>query len=299
MPGLNPEMRSDKKVLMCISPPKINWEDPTKNPHMQMANQPDAGRALSQLGKLLHHYDYFGVEVDYLDPNRSLGDQVFTANLAYGLEGTFVMANMSVNHRKPEVPIASRWLVEHRYNVCFLPEFDKSGNPIYYEGQANFVTTATEHFYGYGIRNSLEAVEETKKILRLKKPIKPLELVSPEFYDHDLSLRYFPHRDSIMFCPDAFAGWSVDVIRKSRPANRLYEVPHDMAIQNLGTFGKNFFLNGVYFNDVVTFPWNEDAEEFPPNIRRWLGDDCEIVLIDFSEFGKSGGGHKCVSLFLN
>ena len=61
MPGLNPEMRSDKKVLMCISPPKINWEDPTKNPHMQMANQPDAGRALSQLGKLLHHYDYFGV----------------------------------------------------------------------------------------------------------------------------------------------------------------------------------------------------------------------------------------------
>ena len=129
MTGLNPEMRFGKKVLMCLKPPKISWEDRYKNPHMHLDHQPDSGRSLSQLGQLLHNYEFFGVEVNYLDPHQGLGDQVFTANLTYGVEGTFVMANMSVEHRKPEVPIAARWLVDHRYNVCFLPTEDEGRSP--------------------------------------------------------------------------------------------------------------------------------------------------------------------------
>lgn len=295
-----PEMRFGKKVLMCISLPKINWEDAFKNPHMKKARQPDSGRALSQLGKLLHYYDFFGVEVHYLDPRRDLGDQVFTANVAYGVEGTFVMANMSVEHRKSEVPIAARWLVDHRYNVCFLPTQDEDGSPIYYEGQANWVSTGREHFYCYGIRNSLNAVAAVKNILNLKRPIKPLRLVLSEFYDGDLALRYFPHIDSLMYFPGAFDEPSIDTLRSSVPKSQRMEVSYEFAIQNISNFGKNFALNGVYFDNVVTFPWSEEADEFPGEVRQWVErSGCEILLADFSEFGKSGGGHKCVSLFLN
>lgn len=300
MIGLNSKMRFGKKVLMCLSPPKINWEDPSKNPHMKMICQPDAGRSLAQLGKLLHYYDFFGVETHYLDPRRDLGDQVFTANIAYGVEGTFVMANMLVEHRKPEAPIAARWLVDRRYNVCFLPAQDEIGSPIYYEGQANWISTPREHFYCYGIRNTLNAVAAVKNILNLKKPIKPLRLASSEFYDGDLALRYFPHIDSVMYFPGAFEGFSLDALRSSFREDQRLEVPYEFAIQNLGNFGKNFALNGVYFGDVVTFPWSEETEEFPREIRGFVErNGCEILLIDFSEFGKSGGGHKCVSLFLN
>ena len=300
MTGLNPDMRFGKKVLMCIKPPKIYWEDPKKNPHMKKDRQPDAGKSLSQLGKLLHCYEFFGVEVYYLDPQHDLGDQVFTANITYGMEKTFVMANMSVDHRKPEVPIAARWLVDRRYNVCFLPEHDKSGNPIYYEGQANLISTPREHFYCYGVRNSLNAVEAIKDVLNLKKPIKPLRLTSSVFYDGDLALRYFPHIDSLMYYPGAFDGPSLEILRASRPSEQRMEVSYDFAIQDLGDFGKNFALNGVYFNDQATFPWSEEAEEFPREIRGFVErNGCEILLIDFGEFGKSGGGHKCVSLFLN
>ena len=300
MTGLNPDMRFGKKVLMCLKPPKIYWEDPEKNPHMKMERQPDAGKSLSQLGQLLHLYEFFGIEVHYLNPHHGLGDQVFTANITYGMEETFVMANMAVKHRRAEVPIAARWLVDHRYNVCFLPEQDKFGNRIYYEGQANWISTPREHFYCYGIRNSLNAVEAVKNILNLKKPIKPLCLTTSVFYDGDLALRYFPHIDSLMYCPDAFDEPSLEVIRASRPPGQRMEVLRDFAIQDLGNFGKNFALNGVYFNDAVTFPWSEEAERFPREIRSWVEKNgCEVLLINFGEFGKSGGGHKCVSLFLN
>ena len=64
--------------------------------------------------------------------------------------------------------------------------------------------------------------------------------------------------------------------------------------------GKNFTLNGVYFNNVVTFPWNDNVDDFPSDIRHWVErSGGEVVLLDFSEYGKIGAGHKCVSLFLN
>ncbi|OHA14159.1 MAG: hypothetical protein A3G49_02875 [Candidatus Sungbacteria bacterium RIFCSPLOWO2_12_FULL_41_11] len=279
----------------------INWEDPAKNPWMKMNKQPDRGKAIAQWGKLWHLYEFLGAKIRTLETVPCLGDQIFTANIAWSMpiwseEGnenrrTFIMANLAPELRRPEIIIAARWFAENRFSTYFLPE------EMLFEGQGDIITTKEAYLYCYGVRNSLEAIEEIRKVFNLKKPIIPLRLIDPRFYHGDVCIRYSKRRDAVLFYPGAFDAESVKAIEKLKAKKK--DVSREFMVQELFD-GRNFPLNGSYINNVETFPWNDEIEEFPRNLKGWIErDGGEVVTLNFSQFGLSGAGHRCVTLFLD
>jgi len=288
------------KALMCEPRYyKVGWEGP-ENPWLNMDMQPDRKLAYRQWKKFRDFLESLGVEIYLLGPKPGLGDQVFTANVAWGMKNAFIMANFAPTYRRPETEIAVRWFIENRYHLwdgdlClkFLPE------DVFFEGQGNMITTKHAYLYCHGHRNSVRAKKEIEKTFNLRKPVVVLKLIDPEFYDGDLAIRYFPHRDGIMFCPEAFDDESIDYIERKLRAKNKKAVSKKFAIQILGEEGRNFTLNGCYIDKVVTFPWKGTRKSFPKDILSWCeADGGEIWLSNFSQLGISGGGQNCVVNFL-
>jgi N-dimethylarginine dimethylaminohydrolase len=270
----------------------IDWEDPTKNPWMNKKNQPNFGRAFEQWAKLVELYRFLGLEIYMLEPQRGLGDQVFTANIAWGMNNVFVMANFSPEARKPETKFAAKWFAENRFSTYFLPE------NLLFEGQGDIITTKEAYLYCWGVRNSLESIDEIARVFNIKKPIIPLKLIDPHFYHGDVCIRYSKRRNAILFYPGAFDAESIKSIERLTAKKK--EVSREFMVQEVGGNERNFPLNGSYIGNVETFPWNDDLDDFPRDLRAWIErDGGEVVTLDFSQFGLSGAGHRCVTLFLD
>ncbi len=280
-------------VLMC--PPRyfrIGTEDPALNPYMNTNIQPDHAEMMLQFKKLVRLYSEMGIQTCFLPPQEELFDQVFTANIAWGVADTFVMANLRPEWRRKETEIAAAWLAANGYKTVSLPP------GIFFEGQGDIVTTKDAYLYCYGVRNSLEAIDEIKKLLPLEKPVIPLRLVSPKMYHGDVCIRYLgPEPDKILWFPGAFDEESNRAIE--RLSSQKFAVDGKFIVQELENGRRNFLLNGVYHKNMQTFPWDETAGEFPENVRRFVEDSGQsVVTLNFSEFGLSGAGHRCCTLFL-
>lgn len=301
-------MKNQKmKALMCDPRPnfEVGWEDSSLNAWMDKDFQPDLELAFWQWREFKNLLEKWGVRIYFLPAQPGLSDQVYVANVAWNVESenenVFIMANFAPNIRKPEANIMAEWLINNRFEVLggdlclkFLP------NHIIFEGQGNMITTGDAYLYCHGKRNSEEAWKEINRTLKLKKPIIPLQLTLDQkqnyFYDGDLALRYFPHCNGIMYCPSAFDEESIEKIERLNASK--FHVSRDFAFQDLGRKGRNFTLNGVYINNIVTFPW-ADRKKFPKDVRNWLEvNGGEVILHDFSQFGITGGGHNCVVNFL-
>lgn len=290
------------RALVC-SPVnyRINWEDPKKNPWMKEDQQPDPALALVQWAKFRSLLTRLGVHVYNLRPRHSLGDQVFTANgaglfeLKSGIK-VFVKANLAPAHREPESFLIAKWLCKRGFFVFNLPSH------IIFEGQGDIITTKEAHLYFYGIRNSLDAVEEIARIGNLRKPIIPIRLTDPELYHGDLCARYAAYRDAILFYPGGIDNEGIRSIERLKAKKK--EMPKRYLIQeiecNKKFIGRNFPMNGCYVGRVEIFPWNNYYGAFPQDLRSWIEKDGgEVVTLDYSQYGISGAGLHCTVLFLD
>lgn len=283
------------RVLMCK--PKhymIGARDHELNPYMDPKVQPNKELALQQFYNLVTIYKRLGIKVYFLRSRKDLFDQVFTANIAWGINGTFIMANLRPEWRREEIPIAAEWFRMNGFKVAeLLPE------NVFFEGQGDIITTREAHLFCYGIRSSLEAKDEIVKRVRLTKPIVPLRLVSRYFYHGDVSLLYTGQEtDKILWYPEAFDDESNRLIENLR--SRKLAVDENFSRQNLPDGRRNFPLNGVYYGRVQIFPWSSSFGEFPQQVRRFIEEDgSQVTLIDLSEFGLSGAGARCLTQFLD
>lgn len=281
-------------VLMC--PPKhfdVLVEDKDKNPWMDKRHRPDKERALRQWQELKDLYKNLGVSVHCLRPQNKLFDQVFTANLAWGMGTTIVMANLTPEWRQKETFYAANWLERHYYHTYFLSEKWR------FEGQGDVLslTRLGRFLFCYGIRNNLEVKGELERIFCIQGKIIPLRLVSSDFYHGDVCIRYSKHRNAILYNPSAFDAESLRRIERL-PVKKM-EAPKQMWLQETDK-GRNFPLNGCYVGNVETFPWDKNFDEFPTKVRDWIEKDGgEVWLQDFDQFGLSGAGHRCCTLFLD
>lgn len=280
------------RVLMCDPQYfEIRWTDPELNPHMDTARQPNRALALKQWMELRAFYESLGVKVYLLEPQEHLSDQVFTANVAWGMGSAFVMANFAPEGRKPEVKYAARWFVDHRFSVQFLPE------QFRFEGQADIVNVGNALLYCWGIRNNRESIEEIQRIFRIEKPIVPLRLVNKDFYHGDVCIRYLKHNHSLLYNPIAFDRESMRAI-ENLDVHKIV-APPELWIQETPQ-GRNFPLNGCYIGNVITFPWDKGVADFPQKIRQQVEQGGgRLWLHNFDQFGLSGAGHRCVTLFLD
>ena len=281
------------RALMC--PPTyvtVTWEDPKKNAWQKKANQPVKAIALKQWADLVAFYWKLGIEIYFLEPQMSLGDMCFTANAAWGRDNIFVLANFEPKERRKETPFHARWLVDHRFSVYFLPE------NLFFEGQGDIVTLKEAYIYGYGVRNTLEALYHIEDIFRLKRQIVAVRLIDPRFYHLDLALHYLKGANAILYCPAAFDDSDLRKIEKLK-AKKIELYPEEI-IQDLGDGSYNFLLNAVYLEKTEIFPWRVSYSEFPKKIKQFLEKKgIEVVALDFSEFGRLGGAARCLTLFLD
>ena len=286
------------RVLMC-SPLyfEVQEENPDINPWMKKEIQPDRRIALKQWHKLLSIFLEIGLDVRIIEPQKGLGDMCFSANAAWGQNNIFFMAEFHplVWWRKAEIAHYAEWLIKNRCSVCFLPE------NMYFEGQGDIVTLNSSYIFGHGQRNSPAAIEYLDKWFKLRRFL-TVRLTDPRFYHLDVSLHFARGINAVIWCPEAFDLESKKNIEEMMAYEKIssLELSPEEAIQNLGLGRINYLLNSVYVGQNEVMGWDESHSEFPTRVRCFIESrGGKIWPINVSEFGCSGGGVRCLTLFLD
>lgn len=264
------------RVLMC--PPtefSILWQI---NPWMNLENQPNKETAWLQWHRIFEIYQKLGIKALLIQPANGLPDMIFTANAAWGRKGNFVLSVFKHPERQQEQGYYKKWLQSRGFGVIKPPQ------EMSFEGQGDFITLKEAYLFGYGIRSSLEVMEFIKNNLNLKKEVIPLKLVNPKFYHLDTCLMSLYPINAVMYFPGAF---DEDGLRriKNLEADKI-EVTQEEA--------ESFICNGIYFEDTVVL--GGLTERIAPLLQK---KGLEVIVLDVSEFKKSGAGIRCLTLFLD
>lgn len=257
------------KVLMC-QPTFFDIEYEI-NPWMHMENKVDRKMAMKQWQAVYDTYKDLGVEIELIEPVRGLPDMVFTANAGIVKNNIFISGNFRYSQRKGEEYYYQKWFSDHGYIIKTLNHYQGG------EGDALFFLDTL--YMGYGFRSELQAHQEIKQILGVSGI--SLKLIDPYFYDFDTA--FCPLGDkAVLYYPDAL----------DKQSRELLEELSD-AIPVTRQQAENFVNNSVYVNGRMLVGFLDDALR---NTLKKL--DIEPIFLDMSEFKKSGGGIKCVTLYL-
>src|SRR5262249_14590660 len=113
-------------------------------------------------------------------------------------------------------------------------------------------------------------------------PVIPLQLVDEHCYHLDTCLCPL-NKDAALIYPGAFRAESLEKIRGGW--KRIHELTRDEALQFLGN---GIVVNGRFITARMT-----------PNLERILAEEkLEPVVVDTSEFEKSGGSVFCMKAFI-
>jgi len=268
-----------------------------KNPWMDPKFQPDIKLFLKQHRRLQQIYRNLGVEVLKIKPRKDLRDS-WPANIAWGRNGIFVMGNFhpEVWWRKDETPYYTRWFADNRFGIVFLPP------DIYFGGQASLITLNKHYIYGWGTRDSEEAVDYIEEQFRIHKLIVSVQIIDPDFYDNDTAMHFARGCKGLLWCPEAFSPSDIRRIERMLRQEKLdsCELTKSEVIQDKGNNRRNFVLNSIYIDKNEIMPWDEEYSEFPPKLAKFIDSrGGRRHILDFSEAGTSGAGPRCASLFLD
>lgn len=269
-PGTPPQ------VLMCA--PDYFEVTYAINPWMTHGESVDLGKARDQWQALRQAIQDAGAEVLLAQPVPGLPDMVFTANAAQVNSRTrrAVIASYRHPERQPEEDHMEAWFKAQGYETLRLPrevKFEGSGDALMLNGHL---------FSGYRQRTSITAHAFLSSFLNL--PVLSLELTDPRFYHVDVCMCPTDKGDLLLY-PPAFDEYALKVIEAEVPAERRITVDDEEAFA--------FACNAVSVGDTLIL--NQGA----PQLTRQLQErGYRVVAVDMSEFIKSGGSCKCLTLRL-
>jgi arginine dihydrolase len=260
-------------VLMCR--PDFFGIEYEINPWMKVTNAVDHDLAIAQWEALVEAYRDAGEKVELLEPIPGLPDIVFTANGGLLWGNRFVLSNFRNPERQGEEP----YFAERMRVLGFeIHTIDKS---LSFEGAGDGLFVGSTLFFGYGFRTQREAHQPVADLLGVEHV--SLQLVNDHFYHLDTC--FCPlNDDTVLFAPAAFAPESADLIRS--------RVPHVIEVD--GAVAQGFACNAAPVGDRVI---SSTALEQIGDQLHEAGFD--VVGLPVSEFMKSGGGVRCLSLPLN
>lgn len=270
------------KVLFC-PPTYFNVVD-VKNPFMEGAAPIDSVLAYQQWEAVRATFAAAGLEPETISAVEGLEDMVFAANQTFvGVDphGTRFVVPSRMRHlsRRREVPYYLQWFRERGFQELEL-DF---GEDDFLEGGGDLLwQTPSLIWAGHGFRSSLSGVQKfTQAMTSRGIQTVALQLTDPRFYHLDTCLA--PLREgSVLIYPGAFSPASLEAIHAHA---RVHQVPEQEALV--------FVCNGVSAgNHFITSKLTTALSQ------ALVAEGLTPLLVDTSEFEKSGGSVCCLKMFV-
>jgi N-dimethylarginine dimethylaminohydrolase len=277
------------KYLMC--PPKYFGIDYSINPWMNVADKVEHAEAVSQWKNLVDTIETFG-KVKLMEPENGFPDLVFTANAGlfwpnnYNImdakgAGQVLLSDFKYKERQGETNYYERAFGKLNYRTVRFPKI----NGASYEGAGDSLWDKDNRilWQGSGFRSSPVTSYEIKKWLDPELPnIISLGLVNPNFYHLDTCFCPLKDGDVIAY-EDAFDGNSWLKIKAN--TKFVIKVNKEEA--------EAFACNCIHYNKIIVIP----KLPFYSNLKgRLKNRGYSVHEVDMSEFMKSGGACKCLTL---
>jgi N-dimethylarginine dimethylaminohydrolase len=271
-----------KTALMC--PPTFFDVREPKNPYM--GRPIDPAKAQRQWQGLRRALEDAGVRVELIDPVKDLDDMVFAANQMFvghhhQLGKFIVPSRMRYASRHKEVTFFVDWFRPRGYKIIDL-DLDED----YLEGHGDLLwhPDRSRIWAAYGFRSTRGGIEKFASAMQqLGFPVIPLQLVDQHCYHLDTCLCPLNH-DAALIYPGAFSPESLQTVRG--PWKRIHELTRNEALQFMG--------NGIVANGrFITPPLTRNLEQILAQ------EGLTPVVVDTSEFEKSGGSVFCMKAFID
>lgn len=268
-----------KHVLMI--PPTYFEVSYNINPHMEKTL---AERKKVRPKKAQSQWDGLGEKIvsqgyiqDRMDPVKGLPDIVFTANAAFVFDGRIIMGRFKNQQRQPETEYFYKWFSDNDYEIVKIKEdFEGGGDALLWQGKL---------IGGHGFRSTLRGIQTAAMYANFFgiKAV-PLKLIDPRFYHVDTC--FCPMGERALYYPGAIASDSCEELKK---VGETVEVSEKDALKMV--------CNGIYLEGIngPKFIVNDISRKLRKIIESW---GIEILINDTSEFQKSGGSNRCLTLFL-
>jgi N-dimethylarginine dimethylaminohydrolase len=271
-----------KSVLLC--PPTFFDVREVKNPYM--GSPVDHVRAQHQWENLCDTLKQSGLTIETIDPIRGLEDMVFAANQVFVGEhkkiGKFIVpSRMRYASRHKEVPFYTEWFRKRGYKII---EVDLRGEYLEGHGDLLWHPDGSKIWAAYGFRSTRGGVERFAAAMQeLEIPVVPLQLIDEYCYHLDTCLTPLNNEAALIY-RGAFSPESLEHLRQNWA--RLHELSAEEAHQFMGN---GIVANGRYITSHLS-----------ENLGRILAkENLTPVLVDTSEFEKSGGSVFCMKAFLD
>jgi len=264
------EFSTTARILMC--PPDYFGIEYEINPWMNMQQGTNPQPARRQWQRLYQILCDLGAAIDLLEPIPGLPDLVFTANAGLVFHDMFLPARFRFGVRQGESPHFEKWARDCGFTLVPLPE------SMNFEGAGDALFCGDTLFAGYRFRSDVRSHQWVGE--RLGVPALPLELVDPRFYHLDTC--FCPVAPGVaIYYPGAFDEYGRSVLKDR--IDRLVEVSAEEAV--------SFSCNAVVVGRSVVL--NQGAPKLAAALES-LG--FNVRPLEFSEFIKSGGSAKCLTL---
>lgn len=267
-------MYNKTKILMC----RPDYFDVSYyiNPWMKPSNIVNSELAAEQYGNLVEAISRYA-KIEWIKGVNKLPDMVFTANAGLLVQDrVFVVSNFLNKERQQEQKHWKKWFSKNGYVVVELPP------EVHFEGAGDALWGEAKLFVGHGFRTDKKAINMLRETFT-EIEIIDLELCDPNFYHLDTC--FCPvGNGSVIVYPEAFKKESYAKIEET--FSHLIELDPQEAL--------NFSANSVVIDDVIIM--NKASESL---IEILSENEYKVIEVELSEFMKSGGSAKCLTLKLN
>jgi N-dimethylarginine dimethylaminohydrolase len=270
-----------KTALMCR--PTFFDVREAKNPYM--GSPIDRAKAQLQWENLRRSLQESGLKVEIIDPVEGLDDMVFAANQVFVGQhdqiGNFIVpSRMRYASRHKEVTFFVDWFRQRGYKIIDL---DLDGDYLEGHGDLLWHPDRSRIWAAHGFRSTRGGVAKLAAAMQeLGFPVIPLELVDDHCYHLDTCLCPLNDEAALIY-PGAFSPESLQSVRGGW--KRIHELTRDEALQFMG--------NGIVVNGRFITP------RLSQNLQRILArESLTPVVVDTSEFEKSGGSVFCMKAFI-
>ncbi|MEI6513650.1 MAG: amidinotransferase [bacterium] len=244
------------------------------NVWMRVTNKPDKRLALQQWNELFRVLqDEVGASISLIPQQTNCPDMVFTANAGIAIDDRVIISRFRNLERRLEEPFFSDWFNERQYKVETLP------NDAVFEGEGDALFVGDTLVAGYLKRSEISSHRKLAEMLGCR--VLSLELVDDRWYHLDTC--FLPlDEHTVVYYPGAFDSYGRRVINEN-----FHAIPIEL------DEALHFACNSVVIGNHIVMPSG------CPNTAWILRDrGREVHPVPMTEFIKSGGACKCLTLYL-